>query len=105
EFRRVLFRSVQDDLDCFFIAVGEEAEKQAVSLIDTLRLNGIQVDKDYQSRKIKAQFKAADRLKAKYVLILGDDELQKGIVNVRTMETGEQTEVPLSDLEIGRAHV
>jgi len=89
---------VQDDLDCFFIAVGEEAEKQAVSLIHTLRLNGIQVDKDYQSRKIKAQFKAADRLKAKYVLILGDDELQKGVVNVRTMETGEQTEVPLSDL-------
>src|SRR5699024_12550473 len=90
--------ALHEDVGCFYSAVGEDAEKQAVTLIHTLRLNGIQADKDYQSRKIKAQLKAADRLKAKYVLILGDDELQKGIVNVRTMETGEQTEVPLSDL-------
>lgn len=89
---------VDDDLDCFFIAVGEEAENQAVRLVYELRLNGIQVDKDYQARKIKAQFKAADRLKAKYVLILGDDELQKDVVNVKTMATGDQIEVPLADL-------
>jgi histidyl-tRNA synthetase len=89
---------VVDSLDCFFIAVGEEAEKETVRLIHKMRLAGIQADKDYQERKVKGQFKAADRLHAKYVLILGDDELAKGIVNVKTMETGEQTEVLIGDL-------
>src|SRR5690625_7712069 len=42
---------VQYDLDCSFIADGEEAENQAVSMIHTLRLSDIQVDKDYQSRE------------------------------------------------------
>lgn len=89
---------VDDNLDCFFVAVGEEAEQQAVRLTNMLRLHGIQVDKDYQERKVKGQFKAADRLKAKYVIILGEDELQKNTVNVKEMKTGNQMEVQLEDL-------
>ncbi|WP_029269195.1 histidine--tRNA ligase [Virgibacillus alimentarius] len=89
---------IDSSVDCFFIAVGETAEKQASQLVHKLRVNGIQVDKDYQGRKMKAQFKAADRLKAKYVIILGDNELEDDIVNVKNMKTGDQTEVPLTDL-------
>ena len=89
---------IDETLDCFFVAMGESAEKEAVRLVHELRLNGIQVDKDYQDRKIKAQFRAADRLKARYVLVLGDNELGKQIVNVRSMETGKQIEVPIADL-------
>src|SRR5699024_10521421 len=84
--------------DIMSLAVGETAEKQASELVHKLRVNGIQVDKDYQGRKMKAQFKAADRLKAKYVIILGDNELEDDIVNVKNMKTGDQTEVPLTDL-------
>lgn len=85
-------------LDCFLVAVGEEPEKEAVRLAHELRKNNIQVDKDYQGRKMKAQFKAADRWKATYVLILGENELEKQIVNVRSMDTGEQEEIPMSQL-------
>ncbi|MBY7143288.1 histidine--tRNA ligase [Virgibacillus sp. NKC19-3] len=85
-------------LDCFLVAVGEQPEKEAVRLIHELRKNNIQVDKDYQGRKMKAQFKAADRWKARYVLILGEDELEKQIVNVRSMDSGEQEELPISQL-------
>lgn len=88
---------IHDELDCFFVAIGEEAEKETVRLVHELRLAGIQADKDYQGRKIKAQFKAADRSKAKYVLVLGENELEKEVINLRTMETGEQIEVPISD--------
>ncbi|MBP1947639.1 histidine--tRNA ligase [Virgibacillus litoralis] len=90
--------SIDDQLDCFVVAVGDEAEKEAVHLLHELRKDGIQADKDYQGRKMKAQFKAADRFKAKYVLILGEDEIQREIVNVKELETGEQLEVPLSQL-------
>src|SRR5699024_11975914 len=68
---------VNDQLDCYFIAVGEEADKRSVALVHALRQHGIQVDKNYRKQKIKAQFKAANRLKANYVLILGDSEDRK----------------------------
>lgn len=89
---------VAPELDCYLVAVGNEAQKESVRIVHELRKNGIQIDRDYMDRKIKAQFKAADRYKAKYVFVLGDDELEKQIINVKTMETGEQIEVPLSDL-------
>lgn len=89
---------VEESLECFFVTMGEQADTEAVRLIHALRLNGIQVDKDYQGRKIKGQFRAADRLNAQYVLVLGDNELEKQVINVRSMETGNQVEVPLPEL-------
>lgn len=88
----------ESDLDCFLIAVGDAAEMEAVRLVHQLRQVDIKVDKDYQNRKIKGQFKAADRLNAKFVLILGEDELEKQVVNVKSMESGEQIEIPISTL-------
>src|SRR5699024_12141904 len=79
----------EETLDCFFVAIGEEAEIEAVRLMHQLRQTGISVDKDYQQRKIKAQFRAADRLEARYVLILGDSELADQIVTVKSMADGE----------------
>jgi len=55
----------------------------------------LSVEKDYLDRKMKAQFKSADRLKAKFVAVLGEDELDKGIINLKDMATGEQEEVAL----------
>ncbi|MEN2765887.1 histidine--tRNA ligase [Ornithinibacillus xuwenensis] len=89
---------VADELDCFLVSVGEETKQEAVRIVHDLRLNGIQIDKDYQDRKMKAQFKAADRYKAKYVLVLGEDELQNQVINLKEMATGEQIEVPLEKL-------
>ncbi|HHY21495.1 MAG TPA: histidine--tRNA ligase, partial [Bacilli bacterium] len=54
-------------------------------------------DKDYLDRKIKAQFKAADRLQAKFTAVLGEDELAKGVINVKSMATQVQEEVPLAE--------
>src|SRR5690625_5267050 len=68
---------VENELDAFIVTFGEEVTSEAVKITQTLRENNIQVDKDYQRRKPKGQFKEADRVKAKYVLILGEDELEK----------------------------
>lgn len=89
---------IKDDIDIFFVTIGDTVKEEAVRLVNELRRNGMQVDKDYQDRKIRAQFRAADRLKAKYVIVLGDEELNKKVVNVREMKTGEESEVAIEQL-------
>lgn len=89
---------VEDDLDAYIIALGEEAKLKAVELISSIRMKGISADMDYVDRKMKAQLKSADRLKAKYVLILGETELEEGIVVVKEMETGEQQKVNIHEI-------
>lgn len=89
---------IEDELDVFFVTFGDNVTPDAVKIIQNLRENNIQVDKDYQGRKPKGQFKAADRVKAKFVLIMGEDELAKGVINVRSMETGDQEEIKIENV-------
>src|SRR5699024_9457146 len=89
---------VDRELDTSIITMGNDAENAAVAMMHKLRKNGIQVDKDYQGRKMKAQFKAADRLQAKYAIIIGEDELDKQVVHIREMATGEQFEAAINDV-------
>ncbi|WP_044894682.1 histidine--tRNA ligase [Bacillus alveayuensis] len=86
---------VAEGIDCYVVALGEKAKDESVVIVDKLRKAGIAAEKDYQDRKVKAQFKAADRLQAKYVAIIGDEELEKNVINVKDMATGEQVEVAL----------
>ena len=62
-----------------------------------MRQNGHLAEKDYVGRKMKAQLKSADRFNARYVAILGEDELQKGEIIVKTMETGQQVTYRLDE--------
>lgn len=89
---------IDDALDSYVIAMGEKAELKAAELVNQLRQAGIQVDKDYQGKKFKAQFKAADRLKAKFVLILGENELAENKIEIKNMQTGEQVSISLPDI-------
>ncbi|SDI76410.1 histidine--tRNA ligase [Alteribacillus bidgolensis] len=88
---------VKKGLDCYLVALGEQPSEEAAVLLTELRRAGISADKDYVNKKIKGQFKAADRLQASYTAVLGEDELQKGIINVKSMASGEQKEVPLKE--------
>jgi len=85
-------------IDAFVVALGEAAQQQGVRLLQELRANGLVADKDYLGKSMKAQMKAADRLQARRVVILGDDELAQGIANVKDLATGTQTSVPLAEL-------
>ncbi|WLD92205.1 histidine--tRNA ligase [Alkalihalobacillus sp. AL-G] len=88
---------VQTVLDCYMITLGEKTKKQSISLLNELRKAGLQVDRDYLDKKMKAQFKAADRLNARYVLVLGEDELDKGVINIKDMASGVQVEVKIEE--------
>ncbi|WP_226583295.1 histidine--tRNA ligase [Halobacillus litoralis] len=89
---------IDEGLECFVVALGEDADKAAVKLTNQLRAAGVQVDKDYLGKKMKGQFKSADRLNSKYVLVLGEQELENGVINVKDMATGEQKEISLETI-------
>ena len=89
---------VREDFDLFVVTMGEDADRYAVKLINDLRRNGIRVDKDYLNRKIKGQMKQADRLNAKYTVVIGDQELENNEIGVKNMISGETENVQLDEL-------
>lgn len=84
-----------EGIDCYMVAVGEAPTIKTAALLTELRRAGVTADKDYNDKKMKGQFKAADRLGASYAAILGENELEKNVINVKSMSTGEQEEVSL----------
>ena len=78
-----------------FIPLGEEAYVKSYKIMHQLRQKGIACEIDYQNKSLKAQMRIADRLKAKFVVILGEKELEKGIITLRDMETKKQEEIEI----------
>ncbi|MDQ0886205.1 histidyl-tRNA synthetase [Paenibacillus sp. V4I9] len=87
-----------EPLDVYLIGLGDAAEKEVTKLLHQLRVQGLKAEKDYQGRKMKAQMKSADRFQATCVAILGDDELVRGEITLKNMDTGSQLTVSLADL-------
>ena len=81
-----------------FIVMGEEAERYSVKLLNQLRKSGIKADKDYLQRKVKGQMKQADRLNAQYTVVIGDQELENEVIDVKDMSTGETETINLNNL-------
>jgi histidyl-tRNA synthetase len=82
----------------FVAALGEEAEKRAFNWVNDLRKSGIWAEMEYASKGLKAQMKRADRLGARKVFIVGEDELASGKGILRDMETKGQQEIPLEEV-------
>ncbi|NYO06680.1 histidine--tRNA ligase, partial [Salmonella enterica subsp. enterica serovar Typhimurium] len=69
-----------------------------VKLLNDLRKHGVKADKDYLNRKIKGQMKQADRLNAKYTIVIGDQELDNNKIDVKEMSTGETKTIQLDEV-------
>ncbi|MDQ0214597.1 histidyl-tRNA synthetase [Oikeobacillus pervagus] len=87
---------ISKGIDCYIVSLGDKAADYTVKLLQDLREAGFSAERDYQQRKMKAQMKAADRLQARFVAILGEDELNSQIINLKNMESGEQKELSLN---------
>ncbi|MNB91530.1 Histidine--tRNA ligase [compost metagenome] len=85
-------------LDVYFVALGEAADQEITKQLFQLRSQGFSAERDYLGRKMKAQMKSADRMSARYTAILGEDELNSGVIALKSMETGEQKTVKLEEL-------
>lgn len=88
----------QKQLDCYLIGIGEKAKSRSIKILHELRLAGLVVDMDYLNRKMKAQFKTADRVGARFVAILGESELAIEKIQMKNLATGTQNEVEIENL-------
>ena len=86
------------DPSVFVVALGDAAKVEAFKIVQSVREHYIPCEMDGQGKSMKAQLKYANKINAKYVIILGDDELANGEAIVRFMETSEQETVPLSTI-------
>ena len=77
----------------FVASLGEDAKKEAINLVKNLREASFSVEMDYSLKSLKAQLKRADKLNAKYVLIIGEDELANEEIIIRDMEKANQEKI------------
>jgi histidyl-tRNA synthetase len=83
----------------YFAWIGAQARDWAFPVAHRLRQQGVGVEIEAESRSLKSHMRRADKLKARAVVILGDDELGKGRAVLRDMTSKEQQEIPLDNLE------
>ncbi|MBX6422718.1 histidine--tRNA ligase [Thermosulfurimonas sp. F29] len=84
--------------ELFIAPLGEEALRRALWLALHLRRKGLRVETDYGGRSLKALLRQADRLGARMVLILGEEELRSGRAILKDLSSGFQQVLPFSDL-------
>lgn len=86
-------------IDFFITNIGEGTAIKAVEIARLLRSQGLKVQYDVDQKKLKAQFKKADRAEAKYVITLGAKEMAAGILNVKRLADAKTFKLELTDLE------
>ena len=82
----------------YLITLGENAKEQGLTLLDNLRKAGITADTDHENKSLKGAMRKADDSSARYVLIIGEDEIKKNTLTLKDMISGEQREVKAEDL-------
>ena len=77
----------------YLAGMDADCRKKAFEICSKLRLSGVIAETDLMERSIKAQFKYADKLGAKFVAVIGGNELEQGVMNVKNMSNGESESV------------
>lgn len=85
-------------VDAYVVALGETAQAEGFKLLNNLRQQGLSAAMDFAGRSMKAQMKQANKLGAKYSVILGEDEIAEGVVMLRSMEDSSQAKVPMNQV-------
>ncbi len=85
-------------VDAYVVALGEKAQAEGFKLLNSLRQQGLSAAMDFAGRSMKAQMKQANKLGAKYSVILGEDEIAEGVVMLRSMEDSSQAKVPMNQV-------
>jgi histidyl-tRNA synthetase len=79
--------------DVFVAILGEKALEEGFRVVHELRATGLSADARYAGASLKSQMKVADKIHARWAVMIGDDELARGEITVRDMATKEQTSV------------
>lgn len=87
-----------DFIDIYIANLGDYSSEQGLIIVNNLRSHGIKADKDYMGRSLKAQMKYANKIGARFVVVLGENELETNQIKVKNMDTGTEDLIKIDEL-------
>ncbi len=87
-----------DNLDIYIIPMRDNEKEYSLNLLNMLRMNGFSSEMDMLNRGIKSNFKQADRLNSKYVIIIGENEISSNILTIKNNQTKDEFKVSIDEL-------
>lgn len=87
--------------DLFVVALGDKATLKAIEIVKDMRAEGFTALMDLNQRSVRAQMKYADKLGAKFNIVIGDNEVENGTAKLKNMNTGEETDIALETFVSG----
>lgn len=87
----------KNECSVYFVPMGENAASKAMQLTADLRREGISAQTDVMGRSLRAQMKYADKIGARFIMVIGDNELASGEAELKNMKTGEKISLKLDD--------
>ncbi len=87
----------EDSCTLYIAPMDEAAVPEAMKLAHTLRKDGFWVEYDTVGRSLKSQMKYSDKIKAKFTMVFGENEINSKIAKLKNMKTGEELEIKLDD--------
>ena len=94
-------KAVDKGIDVYVAPLGDRAWDESQAICQQLRQAGLSAETDLMGRSLKAQMKYADKINARYVAIIGDDELDQGVATVKNMQEGTSNQISLEELKKG----
>ena len=89
---------IESGVDVYVAPIEEGQKTYAASLVQALRMTGYKVETDYMNRSMKSNFKMSDRVSAKYVILLGETEVESNELTVKDNRTKQEYKVMLEDI-------
>ena len=87
-----------NNLDLYIIPLSSNVKDYCFNLLQTIRMSGFNADIDYMNRNIKSNFKQADRYETKYVMVIGEDEMNTHLLTIKNNNTKEEYKIDEDDL-------
>ena len=88
----------EEQIALYVASIGDEAYNKAFSIVSELRRKGVKCECDHMKRSVKSQFKYADKIGAKYVMTIGENELKEGAATLKKMDDGSETKVGFDEI-------
>lgn len=85
-------------IDAYIIPMSDNEKAYSISICNALRMSGFKTDMDYMSRNLKSNFKQSERLNARYVIIIGEEEVKTNILTIKDNHTKDEYKVELNDI-------
>ncbi len=90
----------EKSVDAFFISLDEISLKHNFIISHQVRQAGLSATMNYRLASMKSQMRLADKMHARYVIILGQDEINQGVVTIKNMGNGNQEQIALNDIKL-----